>query len=73
MCARLFQRGVAKFEFAKGAFTLKPLAQRSLFPGWDEALGLCDDVVVNLRLFDRLGAMPLVVTPLQESRVPTLR
>ena len=56
-------------RFLAGSTPLKPLVQRSLFPGWDEALGLCDDVVVNLRLFDRLGTIPLVATPLQEYRV----
>jgi succinoglycan biosynthesis protein ExoO len=56
-------------RFLAGSTPLKPLVRRALFPGWDEALGLCDDVVVNLRLFDRLGAIALVATPLQEYRV----
>jgi succinoglycan biosynthesis protein ExoO len=56
-------------RFLAGSTPLKALVRRSLFPGWDEALRLCDDVVVNLRLFDRLGAIALVATPLQEYRV----
>ena len=56
-------------RFLAGSTPLKPLVRRALFPGWDEALGLCDDVVVTLRLFDRLGAIALVPTPLQEYRV----
>jgi succinoglycan biosynthesis protein ExoO len=56
-------------RFLAGSTPLKPLVRRSLFPGWDEALRLCDDVVVNLRLFDRLGDVALVATPLQEYRV----
>ena len=56
-------------RFLTGSTPLKPLAQRALFPAWDETLGLCDDVVVNLRLFDRLGRIELVAQPLQEYRV----
>jgi succinoglycan biosynthesis protein ExoO len=56
-------------RFLAGSTPLKPLVRRDLFPGWDEAIGLCDDVVLNLRLFDRLGQVPLVGEPLQDYRV----
>ncbi len=56
-------------RFLAGSTPLKPLARRTLFPAWDEALGLCDDVVINLRLFDRLGRIERVAAPLQDYRV----
>jgi succinoglycan biosynthesis protein ExoO len=56
-------------RFLAGSTPLKPLARRDLFPAWDEALGLCDDVVINLRLFHRLGRIEKVAAPLQDYRV----
>jgi glycosyltransferase involved in cell wall biosynthesis len=53
----------------RGSAPLKPLLRREFTTGWDEALRLCDDVVFNLRLLDRVGAAPLVAMPLQDYRV----
>lgn len=56
-------------QLLRGSAPLKPLLRRELTRGWDEALRLCDDVVFNLRLLDRIGPAPLVAAPLQEYRV----
>lgn len=45
-----------------------PVVRRDLDPHWDEGVDFCDDVVFNIRMFDRIGRMPLVGRPLYQYR-----
>jgi len=45
-----------------------PVVRRDLGPAWEEDIDFCDDVVFNMRVLDRAGAVPLVRTPLYEYR-----
>jgi len=55
--------------FLATAVPLMPVARRDCFPGWDPAIELCDDVALNLRLFDRLPRISVVAAALHEYRV----
>lgn len=45
------------------------VCRREIAGRWDEDLRFAEDVAFNLRVFDRLGAVPLVPEPLYEYRV----
>jgi glycosyltransferase involved in cell wall biosynthesis len=55
--------------FLDTSVPLLPLWRRELALAWDPAIELCDDVAFNLRLLDRLGAVPVTAEPLHEYRV----
>lgn len=63
-----------EFELDAAAFLdtdvpLMPVARRGLIDGWDTEIELCDDVALNLKLFDRLTAIPTVAQALHDYRV----
>lgn len=45
------------------------VARRAVAGAWDADVELCDDVVYNTRLFDRLGRIPVTGRPLHDYRV----
>jgi succinoglycan biosynthesis protein ExoO len=55
--------------FFRTSVPLMPVFRRALSPGWDAAVELCDDVAFNLRLFDRVPAIPVTAEALHEYRV----
>jgi len=55
--------------FLQTSVPLMPVARRRLVEGWDAAVELCDDVAFNLRLFDRVPAIPVTAEALHEYRV----
>ena len=55
--------------FFQTSVPLMPLFRRALSPGWDAAVELCDDVAFNLRLLDRVPAIPVTAEALHEYRV----
>jgi hypothetical protein len=45
------------------------VAERTIAGRWDDDVFLCDDLPYNLRLFDRLGSVPVTRQPLYDYRV----
>lgn len=62
-----FRLGAA--AFLRTSVPLMAVARRAGLAPWDPEIELCDDVAFNLRLFDRLGSLPVVAEALREYRV----
>lgn len=45
-----------------------PVVRREVMPGWSNDVRFCDDVVLNVRVLDRVGPAPLALRPLYEYR-----
>lgn len=71
--SQLFERSEDFLLDAAGFFRtsvpLMPLARRELLRGWDPGIELCDDVALNLTLFDRIPRIPVTAEALHEYRV----
>ncbi|SMH43743.1 Glycosyltransferase involved in cell wall bisynthesis [Azospirillum lipoferum] len=63
--------GVGRLDadgFLATSVPMFPVVRRDLRPAWEADVDFCDDVVFNLRILDRAGAVPLVRAPLYEYR-----